>query len=135
VYARAMQGALSGVSAGKFWVAVDELVGTSEVVIDRPKGSRHPKITEAIYPVDYGYLAGTTGGDGAGIDVWMGSMRPAAVTGAVCTIDSRKRDAEVKLLIGCTHDEATVILTFLNTGSMAALLFWRHGGADTASLA
>ena len=35
-------------SFGKFWIAVDELVATSEVVIDRPKGSRHPKITEAM---------------------------------------------------------------------------------------
>jgi hypothetical protein len=48
VYAEAMQGALSRMSFGKFWIAVDELVATSEVVIDRPKGSRHPKITEAM---------------------------------------------------------------------------------------
>lgn len=121
----AMQRPLSSTSFDKFWAAADTLTTTSEIVIDRPRGSRHPKVAEAVYPLDYGYLEGTVASDGAGIDVWMGSMRPAAVTGAVCTIDSRKRDAEVKLLIGCTRDEATVILTFLNTGSMAALLFWR----------
>jgi inorganic pyrophosphatase len=117
-----MQGALRGISSDKFWSAVDELVATSEVVVDRPRGSRHPRIPEAIYPVDYGYLAGTTGGDGDGIDVWVGSIRPAVVTGVVCTVDSRKRDAEVKILLGCTHEEEVEILAFLNKGLMAAVL-------------
>ena len=117
-----MPGALRGVSPDKFWAAIGELVATSEIVIDRPKGSRHPRIPEAIYPVDYGYLAGTTGGDGAGIDVWVGSKRPATVSGVVCTVDSRKRDAEVKILLGCTHEEEAEILAFLNKGLMAAVL-------------
>ena len=117
-----MREALTGVSSDRFWAATRELVSTSEIVIDRPKGSRHPRITEAIYPVDYGYLAGTTGGDGDGIDVWVGSIRPAVVTGVVCTVDSRKRDAEVKILLGCTRDEETAIMAFLNTGLMAAVL-------------
>jgi inorganic pyrophosphatase len=117
-----MQDALSGLSSDKFWAAVRELVSTSEVVIDRPKGSRHPQVTEAIYPLDYGYLAGTTGGDGHGIDVWVGSVRPAVVTGVVCTVDSRKRDAELKILLGCTHAEEGEILAFLNKGLMAAVL-------------
>jgi inorganic pyrophosphatase len=109
-------------SSDKFWTAIGELVATSEIVIDRPRDSRHPKITEAIYPVDYGYLAGTTGGDGDGIDVWMGSVWPAVVTGVVCTVDSRKRDAEVKILLGCTRGEETEIVAFLNKGLMAAVL-------------
>jgi inorganic pyrophosphatase len=117
-----MQGALSGIPSDKFWAAIGELVATSEIVIDRPRGSRHPKITEAIYPVDYGYLGGTTGGDGAGVDVWVGSIRPAIVCGVVCTVDSRKRDAEVKILLGCTHEEEAEILAFLNKGLMAAVL-------------
>jgi inorganic pyrophosphatase len=109
-------------SSDKFWTAIGELVATSEIVIDRPRGSRHPRIPEAIYPVDYGYLAGTTGGDGAGVDVWVGSIRPAMVSGVVCTVDSRKRDAEVKILLGCTHEEEAEILAFLNKGMMAAVL-------------
>ena len=120
-----MQGPLSGVSSHKFWTAVDDLVATSEIVIDRPKGSRHPKIPEAVYPFDYGYLEGTVAADGAGIDVWVGSIGPAAATGVVCTIDSSKRDAELKLLLGCTHDEGVDILSFLNKGRMAAVLLWR----------
>ena len=48
----------------KFWAAAEELVATSEIVIDRPKGSRHPQLPEVIYPVAYGYLRGTTATDG-----------------------------------------------------------------------
>lgn len=37
-----------------FWQALDELIRTSEIVIDRPRGSAHPRYPEMIYPVDYG---------------------------------------------------------------------------------
>jgi len=43
-----------------FWDAIDSLVHKSQIVIDRPKGSHHPKFSEIIYPVDYGYLKNTT---------------------------------------------------------------------------
>jgi len=56
-----------------FWDALEEIVTSSSVVIDRPKGSAHPKFPEFIYPVDYGFLKGTTSMDGGGIDVWKGT--------------------------------------------------------------
>jgi hypothetical protein len=31
-----------------FWDALDKLVATSEVVIDRPKGTRHPKYPDML---------------------------------------------------------------------------------------
>jgi inorganic pyrophosphatase len=39
-----------------FWSALDEIVSNSEIIIDRPKGTRHPKYSNIIYEVDYGYL-------------------------------------------------------------------------------
>ena len=48
-----------------FWNALDELVNTSEIVIDRPKGSAHPRFPDFIYRVDYGYLKNTSSMDGA----------------------------------------------------------------------
>ena len=105
----------------RFWAAAERLVATSEIVIDRPKNSRHPRITDAIYPVAYGYLSGTTAADGEGIDVWVGSAEPKRITGVVCTFDLRKRDAELKLLLGCTPTEEDQIVSFLNMGEMAAI--------------
>src|SRR5437763_8416404 len=80
----------------RFWELADHLVATSQIVIDRPAGSTHPRVPEVGYPLDYGYLDGTSGGDGEGIDVWRGSLPDARVTGAIMTVDLRKRDAEVK---------------------------------------
>ena len=40
----------------EFWNALDELVKNSEIIIDRPKGTAHPKFPDFIYKVDYGYL-------------------------------------------------------------------------------
>lgn len=37
------------------WKALDELVISSEICIDRPKGTAHPKYPNFIYRVDYGY--------------------------------------------------------------------------------
>ena len=116
----------------KFWAAAEQLVATSEIVIDRPRGSTHPNLSGVIYPVAYGYLRGTTAADGEGIDVWVGSLEPKSITGLVCTFDLRKRDAELKLLLGCTSEEEDRILSFLNKGQMAAILVARASGAPTA---
>ena len=113
-----------------FWNTLDRLVAESAVRIDRPKGSAHPRFPEFVYPLDYGYLDGTLGGDGHGIDVWRGSLPSGGVTGVVCTVDLLKRDSEVKLLIGCTPDEADTILATHNTGPQSAVLVPRPGGGS-----
>lgn len=113
----------------RFWTAAEQLVATSEIVIDRPKHTRHPELPEVVYPVAYGYLRGTTASDGEGIDLWIGSLESKRVTAVVCTIDLRKRDAEVKLLLGCTSAEEHEILSFLNKGNMAAILITNPGNS------
>lgn len=80
-----------------FWRACDALVRDSAIAIDRPKGTPHPRRPELIYSLDYGYLVGTTGGDGDGIDVWIGAGGGQTVTAVACTVDLFKRDAELKL--------------------------------------
>ena len=56
-----------------FWDRIAQMVEESKIVVDRPKGSYHPNFPGFIFPLDYGYLSGTTGGDGKEIDVWIGS--------------------------------------------------------------
>ncbi len=93
----------------KFWLALDILVEHSEMVIDRPKGSAHPRFPHMIYPVDYGYLSDTRSMDGEGIDVWVGTDSLQKVDAIVCTVDLMKRDSEIKLLIGCTEEEKQLV--------------------------
>jgi len=45
-----------------FWERLDKLLDSVELVVDRPKGARHPKYSHIVYPLDYGYLSGTSGG-------------------------------------------------------------------------
>ena len=42
----------------KFWQMLENLVAQSEIVIDRAKGTPHPKFPSFIYPLDYGFLKG-----------------------------------------------------------------------------
>jgi inorganic pyrophosphatase len=95
-----------------FWQGIENLMANNNIIIDRPKGERHPRYPEFIYPLDYGYLENTTASDGGGIDVWMGSLDSKTLTGILCTFDKIKRDAEIKLLIGCTNDEVQTIRNF-----------------------
>ena len=98
----------------EFWAALDKLAESSAIVIDRPKGSPHPRFTDYIYPLDYGYLEGTSSMDGEGIDLWLGSDPEQKLTAILCTVDLIKRDSEIKLLLGCTEDEIQTILEFHN---------------------
>jgi len=96
-----------------------QLLITNSSIIDRPKGSSHPRYPDMIYPLDYGYLENTTSSDGGGIDVWLGSLNTVTnkgsakiLTGILCTFDTLKRDAEIKLLIGCSEEDIQVIRNF-----------------------
>jgi hypothetical protein len=40
----------------EFWEKLDQIAANQEIVIDRPKGSRHRKHPEIVYPFDYGIL-------------------------------------------------------------------------------
>jgi inorganic pyrophosphatase len=103
-----------------FWHALTTLIATHAVIIDRPRGSAHPRYPELIYPLDYGYLENTSAGDGDGIDVWLGSLSTVAdagttktLTGILCSFDTLKRDAEIKLLIDCSDEDIQIIRDFL----------------------
>ncbi len=110
-----------------FWHIIDTLVANSEILIDRPQGSAHPRYPDIIYPFDYGYLKGTNSGDGQGIDIWRGSLPEQQATAIIVSADSKKHDAEIKILLGCTAEEMQIILAVHNRrpDSQAAILIER----------
>ena len=109
-----------------FWDFLDELVASCNVVIDRPKGSQHPRWADLIYPLDYGYLEGTKAPDGSGIDVWVGSIVSREAQAVLIAVDLHKRDAEFDILLGCTPEEQQTILEFSNQGSMRVQILPRQ---------
>ena len=109
-----------------FWKAIDELVSNSEIVIDRPRGSAHPRFPNFIYKVDYGYLKDTASMDGGGIDVWVGSS-DKKIDAIMCIVDLMKRDSEIKILVGCTEEEKLeVYKTHNETRYMKGILIRRQ---------
>ncbi len=106
-----------------FWAALERLISESNLVIDRPRNSTHPRYPQVIYPLDYGYLENTASMDGSGIDVWRGSHPQPILTGIVVTVDLMKRDSEIKLLLGCTADEVASILAFHNNSAYMKGIF------------
>jgi inorganic pyrophosphatase len=115
---RIADGSIVGAVDDSFWRAVDSLVAGARIVVDRPSGSPHPRDATHIYPLDYGYLDGTTSGDGEGIDVWIGTMADRSVTGVICTVDLHKRDMEIKVLLGCSLADVRQIQAFFSDMSV-----------------
>lgn len=100
-----------------FWDLLERLLHSSKVVIDRPKGSVHPGYERLVYKLDYAYLDGTKSSDNEGIDVWIGSEPRKQLNAVMCTVDLVKKDAELKLLIGCTQKEKAYINSLYNEWS------------------
>ena len=69
------------------------LIAQPRIVIDRPRRSAHPRYPHIVYPLDYGYLAGTASMDGEGVDVWRGSDPAQHFDALGVTVDLLKRDA------------------------------------------
>lgn len=101
---------LLGMMSRAFWEEMSQLAATHSIVIDRPEGMPHPNWGELVYPLDNGYLEGTSAADGSDIDVWLGSPGSRTLVGILCTYDRFKCDAEVNLLLGYTPEDIQTIL-------------------------
>ncbi|MCM1260773.1 MAG: hypothetical protein NC182_06545 [Prevotella sp.] len=77
------------------------------VKVDRPLGSVHPKYSDLIYKLNYGYLPNTCASDGEEQDAYIvGADKPVQeYTGIVKAIIIRKNDIENKLVV-CSKDKS-----------------------------
>lgn len=74
---------------------------TVRVVVDRPLGSVHPRHADLVYPVNYGEVPGTLGGDGHPTDAYLlgWDMPVREVRGMVTAVIVREDDREDKLVV------------------------------------
>ncbi len=95
------------------WAGWERLIKRNGLTIDRPRGTAHPSYPEIIYPMDYGYVNGTTATDAREVDAFAGTAGTSLV-GLILTADHRKGDCEAKLLVGCTAREVYLANGFIN---------------------
>lgn len=107
------------------WAYWERLLRERGTVIDRPRGSAHPRYPGMIYPLVYGYIPGTVGGDGAEVDVFAGTA-PTGLQAALLTTDALKGDRELKLLWNMTSEDMAIARAFLDQGAMRAELRLRE---------
>ena len=69
--------------------------------IDRPIGSHHPRFSDMVYPINYGYIEGMIAGDGQEQDVYvLGTDKPIEVfEGKVIAVYRRFNDVEDKWIV------------------------------------
>ncbi|PIQ62051.1 MAG: hypothetical protein COV99_07420 [Bacteroidetes bacterium CG12_big_fil_rev_8_21_14_0_65_60_17] len=121
------------------WEMWDGLIRMNGITIERPSGSAHPRYSDIIYPIDYGYVNGTLANDGEEVDIFVGTADAGRASGgmagrdiasglvaAVFTHDPRKGDREVKFLYGCTPREIYLVNGFVNFAPMSGQLLLRQ---------
>jgi len=96
------------------WSEWEERIKNKGYIIDRPAGSVHPRYDKIIYPVDYGYVPGVLGWDGADQDIFVGDPNGSLV-GIVLTADFFKGDREFKLLWGLSKAQVQTVYDFFNS--------------------
>ena len=100
--------------AGQFnWDGWEALIRRNGITLDRPYRSPHPNHPEIIYPINYGYVNGTTSSDGDAVDVFVGTAENGLV-GLLMTTDYGRGDREIKLLYNCTPEEIYLANGFIN---------------------
>ncbi len=109
-----------------FWNNLDDIIREKGIFVDRPKGTRHQRFPDFIYPYDYGYVKNTSSTDGEELDVWIGTSGSEKVTGILNITDMDKRDTEMKILYSCTPDEMEDIYRINNQLMMSAILLIRE---------
>ena len=78
-----------------------------------------------IYPLDYGYLAGTNRATGRDRCLARRRSQPCRY-GIACTADATKRDAEIKLLLGCTEEEMETVQRFSTSDGLGCIVLRRE---------
>lgn len=110
-----------------FWQKLDTLFLSSQLIIFREKGDHHPQYQNLIYPVRYGRLHGTNGGENREVCVYRGSLSSDKVNAAVIAVDILKKDLDIKLLSGCSEEEEAEVLRFLNQTDFQKTVIIRRG--------
>ncbi len=86
---------------------LDDWLGRKvDVVIDRPMGSTHPRHSDMVYPINYGYIPGTMAPDGHPIDAYvLGADHPLRRCSAKVIAAVRRRDdVEDKLVVALSGE-------------------------------
>lgn len=108
-----------------FWKNLDKIVRDHHILIDRPKGTQHPRYPDFIYPLDYGFLEGTKSADGMEMDIWIGTGEDKKITGVMVIADMDKRDSEMKILYACTEPELELLYKINNELGVNAVMLLR----------
>lgn len=109
----------------KFFEALEKLIEENGIMIERQKGTPHPRFPDFIYAVDYGYIKSTTSQDGNGIDIFVGTSNNGVV-GCLCTVDLLKKDSEIKVLYNCNQEEIDKAVKMMSNAPMSCLVFLRN---------
>lgn len=110
-----------------FWQKVDTLFLSNDVKVTKKKGDVHDTFRNLVYPLDYGRIEDLASVSGKGVGVYLGSGNRHQVTALAVAADILAKELDVKILAGCTEEEVSQVLHYLNQTDFQKTVLIRRG--------
>ena len=110
-----------------FWQKLDTMIFTLDYRQIRAVGDVHPEYPNLIYPLEYGYLDDPDRDGHVVAKVFKGSLDTRKSDEIIVCVDILKKNFDIKILMGCTPEEQTKVLEFLNQTAFQKTVLIRRG--------
>ena len=106
-----------------FWQKVDTLLAACNIDVKWTKGSEHPDVTGAVFPLDSGMLEL----DGSNVAQFYKGCHGCKVDGLVMICDILDKQFRTVVLIGCNESEQDEVCGFIDSSEFKKCVLMRRG--------
>ncbi len=117
-----------------FWQKLDTLLLSGKLERIRKAGDSSIDCPQLSYPVDFMVLKDAISAKDTPLYCFLGSEKTLNATAILVQADILSREVLTKVLIGCTEEECTLILKFINAMEFQKAILI-HRGSQTPSWA
>ncbi len=111
-----------------FWQKLDTLILSGQLELIRKKGQASVDYPGLVYPVDFACLKdAVSAAGGTPLYCFRGSMASPSATAVIVQADILSREVLTKILIGCTKEECSLLLKFINATEFQKAILVRRG--------
>lgn len=110
-----------------FWQKLDTLLLSGKLECIRKAGDPSVDCPQLAYPVDFMALKDVISAKDVPLYCFVGSEKTLSASAILVQADILSREVLTKVLVGCTQEECTLILKFINAMEFQKAILIRRG--------
>lgn len=110
-----------------FWQKLDTLILSGKLECVRKAGDASVDCPQLTYPVDFMVLKDAISAKDTPLYCFLGSEKTLSASAILVQADILSREVLTKVLVGCTQEECTLILKFINAMEFQKAILVRRG--------